>query len=200
MPEGTEGQPPEGNQPPADAPEKTFKQTDVDTIVEQRLARERTKFADYDALKQKAAAFDQAEAAKQTELEKAQAAAAAAAEREQSVIARANSTLKRAAIMAEAATQKSVDPEMVAMLLANNEGIAVKDDGSVDGVKAAVTKLLKDKTFLAAGTSGSSSSGAEFNGNDDTQGLEARIAEAERKGDYTTAMALKMQRAGAFPG
>ena len=50
--------------------EKTFTQSEVDTIVKERLKRDREKYADYDALKEKAAKFDEYEAANKTELEK----------------------------------------------------------------------------------------------------------------------------------
>lgn len=50
--------------------EKTFTQSEVDTIVKERLRRDREKYADYDALKEKAAKFDEYEAANKTELEK----------------------------------------------------------------------------------------------------------------------------------
>ena len=56
--------------------DKTFTQADVDAIVDKRLAREREKYADYDAIKAKAAKFDEAEQAAKSELQKAQEAAA----------------------------------------------------------------------------------------------------------------------------
>lgn len=55
---------------------KTFTQAELDAAVEQRLARERAKYADYDALKDKAAKFDQAQEAAKSELQKAQEQAA----------------------------------------------------------------------------------------------------------------------------
>lgn len=195
MPEGTEGgQQAESQTPPQDQP-RTFTQEQLDAHIEQRLQRERTKFADYDALKQKAAAFDQAEAAKQTELERAQAELKAAKDEGQAAVARANGILKRAGIMAEAANQKSADPEMVAMLLLNSDGITVNDDGTVDGAKEAVKKLLKDKPFLAGQTGGSS--GGEFGSGEAPPNLDAQIAAAEAKGDFRTAMALKIQKQSA---
>lgn len=51
--------------------EKTFTQAQVDAIVQDRLKRDREKYSDYDALKEKAAKFDEIEAANKTELEKA---------------------------------------------------------------------------------------------------------------------------------
>lgn len=61
-------------QSPAAAPqaERTFTQADLDAIVQERLARERVKYADYDALKTKAQQFDAAQEAGKTELQKAQ--------------------------------------------------------------------------------------------------------------------------------
>lgn len=55
---------------------KTFTQAELDAAVEQRLARERAKYSDYDALKDKAAKFDQAQEAAKSELQKAQEQAA----------------------------------------------------------------------------------------------------------------------------
>ena len=49
----------------------TFTQDDVDRIVKERLERERSKFADYETLKEKAIKFDEAEEASKSELQKA---------------------------------------------------------------------------------------------------------------------------------
>lgn len=51
--------------------EKTFTQAELDAIVSDRLKRDRAKYADYDALKEKACKFDQLEEASKTELQKA---------------------------------------------------------------------------------------------------------------------------------
>lgn len=51
--------------------EKTFTQAELDSIIADRLTRERAKFADYDTLKDKAAKYDEAEQANKTELQKA---------------------------------------------------------------------------------------------------------------------------------
>lgn len=53
------------------AEEKTFTQAEVDAIVGDRLKRDRAKYADYDALKEKAEKFDAMEEANKTELQKA---------------------------------------------------------------------------------------------------------------------------------
>lgn len=64
---GTDNQ----NSQDAQNTEKTFTQAELDAIVKDRLKRDREKYADYDALKEKAAKFDEIEAANKTELEKA---------------------------------------------------------------------------------------------------------------------------------
>ena len=53
---------------------KTFTQAEVDSIVGERLARERQKYPDYEELKTKAAEYDKAQEANKTELQKAQEA------------------------------------------------------------------------------------------------------------------------------
>lgn len=50
--------------------EKTFTQAELDAIVSDRLKRERTKYQDYDSMKEKAAKWDQQEEASKTELQK----------------------------------------------------------------------------------------------------------------------------------
>ena len=59
------------NQQAIENPEKTFTQAEVDAIVGDRLKRDRQKYADYDALKEKANKFDEMEEANKTELQKA---------------------------------------------------------------------------------------------------------------------------------
>lgn len=50
---------------------RTFTQEELDKIVGERLQRERAKYADFEALKEKAAKFDAAEEAQKSELQKA---------------------------------------------------------------------------------------------------------------------------------
>lgn len=50
---------------------RTFTQEEVNAIVGKRLAEEKGKFADYEALKAKASKFDEMEEANKTELQKA---------------------------------------------------------------------------------------------------------------------------------
>ena len=50
---------------------RTFTQEEVNAIVGKRLAEEKSKFADYEEIKAKAAKFDEAEEANKSELQKA---------------------------------------------------------------------------------------------------------------------------------
>ena len=68
MPEETVIQ--ETNETTANEPERTFTQTELDAIVRDRLQRERNKYADYDAYKEKAEKYDAAEEAQKSELQK----------------------------------------------------------------------------------------------------------------------------------
>ena len=52
-------------------PERTFTQAEVNTIVSERLGKERSKYADYETYKAKAEKYDAAEEASKSELQKA---------------------------------------------------------------------------------------------------------------------------------
>ena len=56
---------------PAEEQTRTFTQDELNAIVGKRLAEEKGKYADYEELKKKAAAFDEAEEAQKSELQKA---------------------------------------------------------------------------------------------------------------------------------
>jgi len=61
----------QGATEPQATPVKTFTQDEVNALIGERLKRDREKYADYDALKEKAAQFDELQEANKTELEKA---------------------------------------------------------------------------------------------------------------------------------
>ena len=54
-----------------DQEERTFTQAELNAIVNDRLGREKAKYSDYEAMKEKAAKFDELEEANKTELQKA---------------------------------------------------------------------------------------------------------------------------------
>lgn len=59
-----------GNQETTVTPDKTFTQAELDAIIADRLKRERDKFSDYDALKEKAGKYDEDEEKSKSELQK----------------------------------------------------------------------------------------------------------------------------------
>lgn len=50
---------------------KTFTQSELDAIIQSRVAEEKKKYADYDSLKEKAGKYDEQQEANKTELQKA---------------------------------------------------------------------------------------------------------------------------------
>ena len=72
-------------------------QEELDRIIQKRIERERSKFADYDDLKAKAAEFEKFEESQKSELEKAQERA----ERAERALAEASATAVRAEVAAE---------------------------------------------------------------------------------------------------
>lgn len=94
--------------------ERTFTQSEMNAILQDRLARERGKYADYETLKAKAEQFDRAEAAEKTELQKA-------SERAQRLQAQLDSLTKAAALqkMRAAVAEQTSVPQ--ALLSADTE-------------------------------------------------------------------------------
>ncbi|MCR2051986.1 hypothetical protein NSA19_03775 [Actinomyces bowdenii] len=82
-------------------------QDELDRIIGDRLARERAKYADYEDLKQKAAAFDKAEEDKKTAEERAADRLAAAEKRAAEAEAKAQAA-EAAALCARVAADKGV--------------------------------------------------------------------------------------------
>jgi len=153
----------------------TLTQAELDKMIQDRAIREtRSKFGDYDALKQKAEQFDQLEESQKTELQKAQDAATAAAKERDEAKAEAARERLAARIESEAARQGG-DGELILAVLSQQA------DLEVDGVKDAVAKLLKDKPNLKVAQK-SGRSGGEFGGGDNPTAKDT-IAQLRAKGD-----------------
>lgn len=105
---------------------RTFTQEEVDRIVGDRLQRERAKYADFDALKEKAAKFDEAEQAQKSELQKA-------TERASALEAELN-TLKRAAEVRGIRDQVAKETGVPASLLTAETEEACKEQA--EAIKA----------------------------------------------------------------
>lgn len=126
-------------------------QADLDRILGRRLRDERSRFSDYDTLKEKAAKYDEIEQASQSELEKLQKRVADAEAARDRALADAKETLVRSEIIAEAVRQKAIDPDAVASMVGVSD-IEVDAEGRPKGVKEAVESLLAEKTYLVSET------------------------------------------------
>lgn len=148
-----------GGQGGGQGEQKTFTQEELNRVVEDRLARERGKFRDYEDLKKKAKQYDDAETARLSETEKLQKRVTeletAKTDLENAAKARdleINERLIRAEVRGVAATMQFISPED-AYSLADLAGVTVAEDGSIKGVQAALEKLAKAKPYLVgAGT------------------------------------------------
>ena len=131
-------------------------QAELDRIVADRLARERKKaekFADYDEIKTKLSALEQAEAereaAKLTETERLQAEKAEAEGKGTAALAAANQRLINAEFKV-LAREANVPAERLAaaLKLADMAAVTVDDNGDVVGVKEAVEALVSAHGYL----------------------------------------------------
>lgn len=123
--------PPKSDPTPDDDPPK-FKtiesQEDLDRIVQSRLARERSKFADYDDLKTKAEEFDKLQDSQKTELQKASDTATKA-------VARAEAAELKA-LRLEVAAGKGLSPSQAKRLVGKTkEELEADADELLDSFK-----------------------------------------------------------------
>ncbi len=129
-------------------------QSEVDNIVQDRLARERKKFADYDDLKSKASRFDEMEAESLSAQEKAEKRAIAAEERSTELVTAMKQNRLHSSILAEAGKsgRNVVDPEAVLTFLtgADSEFVSIDDDGTPTNVAEAMDQLLEKRSYLVA--------------------------------------------------
>ena len=179
--DGTTGNPTPQATPPASdggnpTPGRTFTQAELDAIVQDRVAR--AKPADYDEARAALEELNRRKEGEKSDLQKAQEERDREKARADGAEGRANEALRVAAIQVEALKQ-GADEELVALALASDDTIAVKD-GKVTGAAEAVAKLLERKPNLKAG--GIRQSGGEFGGVDGTTVAE-QIAALEAKGD-----------------
>lgn len=128
--------------------ERTFTQSELEAILGDRLARERSKFADYDSLKDKASKLDQLEQERLSDIEKATRAAQDAAERARVAEESLRSERLRNAVYSEAVKAGAVDPDAVFALL--DKGTLLNEQGEPTNVGDAITALIDAKPYLKA--------------------------------------------------
>ena len=105
-------------------------------------------FESVDEMKAAAKAQRDAQEKAKSELEREREARQRAEAERQAAINRANERLFRAEVKATAVELGIIDPD-AAFALMDREGVEVKDDGTVIGVKKALEALLKAKPYLA---------------------------------------------------
>lgn len=153
------------------SPARTFTQAEVDALLGERAKRateastkkllETLGVTDLDAAKKTLEEAEKLRQAQMSELEKAQKAAekaqaeaAAAKEAEAAAIARANETLLRSAVLAEAAAAGFHNPAD-AWLYVDKSKLELSDGGEVKGAKAAVEATVKERGYLVKAGQGS---------------------------------------------
>ncbi|MEQ8834281.1 MAG: hypothetical protein RIB67_07525 [Miltoncostaeaceae bacterium] len=163
--QSTQTPPPEngeqgGQQTGGETGGRSFSQADVDRIVEQRLARERGKYSDYDEVKARAAKLDEIEEAQKSDIERERAAREKAESESAARIAAANERLRQAAILSAATEAKAIKPAHLHRLI-DAEAITVADDGTVEGAAEAVASFLKDNPEYVSGANTPRPNGAD---------------------------------------
>ena len=127
-------------------------QADLDRIIQDRIARERSKFADYDDLKAKATEYDQFKESSKTEQQKA--IDAAKAEGAQEVAGRFTTRIVNAEIKASAAALGFADPGDAIALFGDISKVKVEDDGpDAEAIKARLSEIATSKPYLLKGES-----------------------------------------------
>ena len=117
----------------AEEPAKTFTQEQLDKIVEQRLARERSKFADYEELKAKADKLAERENADKSEVDRAREAAEAAKKEAE--------TAKGELLRMQIAADKGLSPSQAKRLVgATREELEADADDLLEAFKPADDK------------------------------------------------------------
>lgn len=130
--------------------ERTFTQDEMNAIIRDRLSREREKYADYDALKDKAQKFDAAEEASKSELQKAQ-------ERAESLQAQLNA-LTQAAEVQKVRTKVATEKGLPANLLTGTteEECSTQADAILAFAKTPGYPTVKDAGDVSQKTLGTS--------------------------------------------
>lgn len=147
--------------PPAPSFEPITSQEDFDRRIQERIARVKaTPPADYEDLKKKAAEFDKLQEANKTELEKAQERAAKAEREAADATTRAQESLLRSSVIAEAARKNVVDPD-AAVALIDRTAIEFADDGTPKNLSEVMNTLLDQKPYLVNGSGGARPDGAD---------------------------------------
>lgn len=147
----------QGNTPPAATPTagKTFTQAELDQHINDRLARERQKYADYDDLKKAKGELDQIKAGQLSETEKLTKRATDAEAKAQQAEVRVKEITTRAEIERQARKLNIADDDAAYRLLDVSK-IEYDGDGKPTNADALLKDLVKARPYLVAQQSSSS--------------------------------------------
>lgn len=128
-------------------------QEDFDRIIQDRIARERNKFADYDELKTKAAEYDQFKESSKSEQQKA--IDAARAEGANEVAGKFTTRIVNAEIKATAASLGFSDPGDAIALFGDISKVEIGDDGpDAEAIKKRLGDIAASKPYLLKAETG----------------------------------------------
>ncbi len=186
--------PPAAPPPPAEPP-RTFTQDELERQIGERLARERSKYGDYEDLKAKAAKFEEHEQAQLSELERERQARTAAEEKATAATSRAQDALVRAALIS--ASAGTVDPDAVQIFALQKGTVTIGDDGQVTGAREAVEAVLAEKKYLVGTRSPGPGDGGQQPPPPPPGDLDTRLADAYGRGDWKTHRQLNAEKFAA---
>jgi hypothetical protein len=125
-------------------------QADLDRIIQDRLARERKNFADYEDLKAKATEYDKFKESSKTEQQKA--IDAAKLEGANEVTGKFTTRIVNAEIKATAATLGFADPKDAIALYGDISKVEIQEDGpDAKAIKERLEEISKEKPYLLKG-------------------------------------------------
>jgi hypothetical protein len=132
---------------PVPAEDKKFTQADVDRLIQDRLEREKKKYADYDDLKKSAKQLQDIQNSHKTDLEKLQDQISELQGKFTAAELEARTNLLKSAIISAAAKLDFNDPQDAYRLL-NTAKLSIEDDGAIKGLEDALLKLAQEKPYL----------------------------------------------------
>lgn len=126
---------------------RVFTQEELNAIINDRLARERNKYADYDQLKTAAQKLKEIEDSQKSETEKLQEHLAELERQNKALQEARKQDAIRMAVIAEAQRAGWRDPNDAIRLL-DADGIEITDQGEVKGVSDKLKAIAKEKPYL----------------------------------------------------
>jgi len=157
----------------------TMTQAELDGRIAKAVQRAVRPFSDYQELKAAKDELETLRGSSQTTEQRLQNERDRLVRERDQAMQRATNNQVRAAVVAEAAKQGSVNPDDVAALI-DRADLEITDTG-VEGVEEAVRALLAAKPYLAGGSGRSRRSGAEMNGGQQGAPPEATVLQSQHR-------------------